>query len=49
MIILRSPGQVNKEALMQAINQQLTDGTTVNVRKRASYCMGSFAQILNPK
>jgi hypothetical protein len=34
---------------MQAINQQLTDGATLNVRKRACYCMGAFAQILTSK
>ena len=34
---------------MQAINAQLTDGATVNIRKRASYCMGAFAQVLNAK
>ena len=34
---------------MQAINQQLTDGSHVNVRKRASYCMGAFAIILSQK
>jgi len=34
---------------MQAINIQLTDGSTVNVRKRASYCLGAFAQILTGK
>ena len=49
LIILRQPGIVNKDMLMQAINNQLTDGTTVNVRKRASYCMGAFAQILTGK
>jgi len=34
---------------MKAINTQLTDGLTVNVRKRASYCMGAFAIILTSK
>jgi hypothetical protein len=34
---------------MKAINTQLTDGTSVNIRKRASYCMGAFAIILNAK
>lgn len=49
LIILRNPALVNRDVMMQAINQQLCDGATVNVRKRASYCMGAFAQILSGK
>ena len=34
---------------MQAINKELTESTAVNVRKRASYCMGAFAIVLSQK
>lgn len=47
LIILRQPNLVNKEKLMTAINQQLTSGSTLSLRKRASYAMGQFAVILN--
>jgi len=47
LIILRQPNLVNKEKLMTAINQQLTGGSTLSLRKRASYAMGQFAVILN--
>lgn len=49
LVILRQSGSINKDTLMQAINQQLTGGESVNVRKRASYCMGAFAIILTQK
>ena len=32
---------------MTAINTQLTSGSTLSLRKRASYAMGQFAVILN--
>lgn len=48
-IILRQPGNVNKDVLMRAINTQLTEGSTENVRKKASYCMGAFSLILTFK
>lgn len=47
LIILRQPNLVNKDALMNAINAQLTGGVSLSVRKRASYAMGQFAIILN--
>lgn len=47
LIILRSPNLINKEQLMNAINNQLTGGATPSLRKRASYAMGQFAIILN--
>jgi hypothetical protein len=34
---------------MRVINTQLTQGTTPQIRKKASYCMGAFAVVLNNK
>jgi len=39
----------NKDTLMTVINKQLTLGTTPQIRKKASYCMGAFAVVLNNK
>lgn len=47
LIILRQPSLVNKDQLMNAINNQLTHGSKLSLRKRASYAMGSFAVVLN--
>jgi len=47
LIILRQPTLVNKDQLMNAINTQLTRGSKLSLRKRASYAMGSFAVVLN--
>lgn len=49
LFILRQQSLVNKEALMKAINNQLQGGATVAIRKRASFCMGAFAVVLNAK
>lgn len=49
LIILRQPTNVNRDQLMKVINQQLTEGKTPNIRKRASFCMGAFAIILSAK
>jgi hypothetical protein len=34
---------------MRVINSQLTQGTTPTIRKKASFCMGAFAVVLNNK
>lgn len=47
LIILRQPNLVDKNVLMNAINNQLTAGASLSLRKRASYAMGQFAVILN--
>jgi hypothetical protein len=49
MFLLRQQQLLNKDTLMRVINTQLTSGTTPSIRKRASYCMGAFAVVLNNK
>lgn len=49
LFILQKPDIINRDTLMRAINKQMTEGTSTNVRKRASFCMGAFAIILNGK
>ena len=47
LIILRQPNLINRDSMMNAINTQLTSGSSLALRKRASYAMGQFAVILN--
>jgi hypothetical protein len=49
IFILRQQQLVNKDNLMTVISKQLTQGTTPQIRKKASYCMGAFAVVLNNK
>ena len=45
--ILRQPSLIQKENLMRAISNQMKIDSTPALRKRASYCLGQFAVILN--
>jgi hypothetical protein len=49
MFLLRQQQLANKDVLMRVINTQLTSGSTPQLRKKASYCMGAFAVVLNNK
>ena len=46
--ILRQPSLIQKENLMRAISNQMRLESSPALRKRASYCLGQFAVILNP-
>jgi len=49
ILILRQQQLVNRDNLMRVINSQLTQGSTPTIRKKASFCMGAFAVVLNNK
>jgi hypothetical protein len=47
-LILRSATNlVNKDQCMKAIVEQMTKGSSINLRKKASQCMGAYSQVLN--